>query len=151
MDNLYGQPVRQVLRLTRVMAAWSPALAARLTTEHPSLLEAVKLYVAIDTAQLNVPTQEGLLLVLDSYHFWRTLLRHGIGVQAFLDFMPAWFPQLLHYRSTISLTPTPSDGTRNDSNVRFSHQMGSAIFLMMEALLGVCEHSHTREVEYPEP
>lgn len=137
VDNVYGLPVRQVFRLARVMASWSADLALQLVTKH-SLLESIKIYVAMDTAELNLPTQEALLLVLDSYHTWRTLIRQEIGIQAFMDFCPAWFPQLMYYQSSVSM-----DGiaTGSSTNTRFSHQLGSSMFLMMEALLSTCCHS----------
>ncbi len=136
LDNLYGRPVRQVLRLARVIVSWNRDLAVRLMAEYPQFLEAVKLYIMHETALLDVPTQEGLQLVLDSYHLWRTLLRQGVGVQAFVDYQPAWVPQLLECRTSISVLPESGRGT---DNIRFSHQLGTAMLLMIEALLGVCQ------------
>lgn len=135
-DKVYGQPVRQALRLARVIAAWSPQLAGRLASEHPTLLRAIQLYVAADTAQLALlPGQEGLSLVLESYHTWRTLLRHGIGIQSFMDFFPAWFPQLQSFfNSSVSMEGPASVSSAG----RFSHQLGAAMLWMMEALLDAC-------------
>lgn len=147
VDNVYGLPVRQVFRLARVMASWSADLALQLVTKY-SLLESIKIYVAMDTAELRLPTQEALLLVLDSYHTWRTLIQQEIGIQEFMDFCPAWFPQLMYYQSSVSM-----DGSTkcSSTNTRFSHQLGSSMFLMMEALLSTCCHSgnsqHLRVVE----
>ena len=138
-DNVYGLPVRQVLRLARVIASWNIELATRLVSKY-SLLESIKIYVAMDTAELRLPTQEALLLVLDCYHTWRTLLRQGIGMQSFLDFYPAWFPQLLFYQKSVSM-----DGTATGSNVRFSHQLGCSMLLLMEALLSMCCRSGNRQ------
>ncbi len=139
VDNIYGLPVRQVLRLARVIASWNVELATKLVTKY-SLLESIKIYVAMDTAEVELPTQEALLLVLDSYYTWRTLLRQDIGIESFLDFYPALFPQLLHYQSSVSM-----DGTATGSNVRFSHQLGSSMLLLMEAVLSVCCHPGNRQ------
>jgi len=89
-----------------------------------------------ETALLDIPTQEGLQLVLDSYHLWRTLLRQGVGVQAFVDYQPAWIPQLLECRTSISILP---ESGKETDKIRFSHQLGTAMLLMIEALLGVCQ------------
>lgn len=130
-----------MLRLARVIASWNSEFAVKLVTRFP-LLESLKIYVAVDTAQLKLPTQESLQLVIDSYHTWRLLLRQGIGVQALLDFFPALFPQLLYFQSSVSIDAS----TIGDSaNVRFSHQLGSSMLLMMEALLSVCCHSENHQ------
>uniref|UniRef100_A0A0P5SL96 RNA polymerase II-associated protein n=1 Tax=Daphnia magna TaxID=35525 RepID=A0A0P5SL96_9CRUS len=133
VNNVYGLPVRQVLRLARVIASWNAELATRLVVKY-ALLESIKIYVAIDTVQLNLPTQEALLLVLDSYYTWRTLLRQGVGIESFLEFYPVWFPQLQSYQSSISM----DSGYSNSSNARFSHHLGSSLLLLMEALLSAC-------------
>lgn len=131
-DNLYGLPVRQALRLARVIASWTPEMARRLVSEF-SLLESIKIYVAMETADLKLPTQEGLLLVLDCYHTWRTLLRQGVGVEDFIEFFPVWIRQLRSFQSSVSM-----EGAGNSANVKFSHQLGTSMFLMMEAFVGVC-------------
>jgi hypothetical protein len=136
IDNLYGSPVRQVLRLARVIASWNPELAITLVTKY-SILESIKIYVAMDTIELKLPSQEALLLVLDCYHTWRTLLQQGIGIQSFLEFYPVWFPQLQYYQSSISM----DSGTSNNSNARFSHHLGASMLLLMEALLSTCCNS----------
>lgn len=133
VNNVYGLPVRQALRLARVIASWNAELASTLVVKYP-LLESIKIYVAMDTMQLNLPTLEALLLVLDSYHTWRVLLRQGVGIESFLEFYPVWFPQLQCYQSSISL----DSGSSSTGNARFSHHLGSSLLLLMESLLSAC-------------
>ena len=121
-----------MLRLIRAMASWNGALANRLLTQYP-LIETMVSYTAMDTAELNLPTQESLLLVLNSYHTWRVFLRHGLGVQEFIGFFPCLMKQLMYYQNSISM-----EDCKTESNTRFSHQLGTAIILMMECVLGLC-------------
>lgn len=136
-DSIYGLPVRQALRLIQVVASWKAELARRLVNEF-AILETIKIYIAMETANLKLPTKEGLLLVLDCYHTWRTLLRQGVGIEDFIDFYPVWIPQLRLFQSSVSI-----EGAENSSNVKFSHQLGTSMLLMMEAFVGVCCRSET--------
>ena len=129
---VYGVPVPQVLRLIRTMASWNGFLARRLLSQYP-VMEAIVSYVAMDTSALNLPTQESLLLVLNSYHTWRVLLRHGLGVEQFIEFFPCLMKQLMYYQNSVSM-----EHCKNESNIRYSHQLGTAMILMMESVLRLC-------------
>ena len=134
MTTLYGVPVRQVFRLIRVICSWNLELSQRLTSDN-RILDAIISYTAMDVSELNLPTQEGLLLILDSYHTWRVLLQYGIGIQHFTNFYPALMKQLLYYQNSVSMD---SNFDPNNSNARFSHQLGAAILLMLESVLRLC-------------
>ena len=130
--SVYGVPVPQVLRLVRTMASWSGALANRLLSQYP-IMETIICYAAMNTSELMLPTQESLLLVLNSYHTWRVFLRHGLGVEQFIDFFPCLMKQLLYYQNSV-----PMEDCKNESNIRFSHQLGTAVILMLECALNLC-------------
>ena len=136
IDNVYGSPVRQVLRLARVIASWNAELVTKLDTKY-SLLESIRIYVTSNTIDLKLPTQEALLLVLDCCHTWRTFLQQGIGMQSFLELYSFWYPQLQYYQSSVSM----DSGTSNNSNARFTHHFGASMLLLMEALLSTCCNS----------
>jgi hypothetical protein len=137
VDNLYGLPVRQALRLMRVIASWSPQFADKLTNQY-KIFESIRIYVAIDSIQLNfvkLPTTEGLLLVIDSFHTWRTLLHQGFGLNVFVELYPIWCPILNYYFESISM----EGGTESSNcNTRYSQQLGASMILMMEAFLKAC-------------
>ena len=139
--TVYGVPVAQVLRLVRAMISWNSALANRLLSQYP-VIETIVVYAAIDTSGLNLPTQESLSLVLNSYHTWRVFLHHGLGVQQFIDFFPCLMKQLAYYQSFVSI-----EDSKNESNIRFSHQLGTAIMLMMECVLSLCCRG-TRDIHF---
>ena len=65
VTTLYGVPVRQVFRLIRVICSWNLELSQRLTSDN-RILDAIISYTAMDVSELNLPTQEGLLLILES-------------------------------------------------------------------------------------
>ena len=69
LDSLYGVPVRQVLVLVRVLASWDSLLAASIQARYP-ILQAILSYLAEDMSMAQMPSREGLLLVVDSYHTW---------------------------------------------------------------------------------
>ena len=149
VDNLYGLPVRQALRLMRVIASWSPQLAGKLTNQY-HIFDSIRTYVAIDSIQLNfvkLPTTEGLLLVIDSFHTWRALLHQGFGLNVFVELFPIWCPILNYYLESISME---GGAEPSSCNTRYSQQLGSSMILLMEAFLKACCRSgttpHIREV-----
>ena len=148
VDNLYGLPVRQALRLMRVIASWSPRMAELLTNQY-RIFDSIRIYIAIDSIQLKfvpLPTTECLLLVIESFHTWRTLLHQGCGIDFFMEGIHIWIPMLKFYQETISM-----EGALSSScTTRYSQQLGSSMILFMEAFLKICCHSdlnpHIRQV-----
>ena len=169
-DNLYNRPVRHLLTLSRILAAWDADLAGHLVTNYRLMekikrfqfspifsnvatLEKLKLcfqrYIAEENcAEWSVPDQEALQLLLECHATWRTLIKQlsAVALPSFFDFYPVWFPKLVFYQQNVSID---INNININNKTAFSHAEGAAILLLMESVLSACCFTGGLEIRNP--
>jgi len=125
--TLYGAPVWLVCKLCRVLLAWDLNLARFITQEfqlEPSLM----VYLTIDPSQATIPSREAVLLCVESYRTWCTLLRYNLTTGSYTNLYPVLVRQLLYFIEKIDI----STGTEQ----QFNYDVGCWLLMVLTTVLG---------------
>lgn len=79
MSSVLGVPLAKAVRLVRVIASQSKAMAMDLL-KHGIMLPVLK-YLASEPGETGIP--EGAAVLLESIYLWQTLISYGLTVSEF--------------------------------------------------------------------
>lgn len=121
MSSVYGVPLKQALRLLRVLAARGRQLAAVLVNTH-DVMGRILTYVSLEPSEVGIPLQEALSLSQEAYATWATLLAYGLSKaeEAIANFYPLIVKQLVFYRDKV---PINEETEKN----KFNYDVGAQL------------------------
>ncbi|XP_040567187.1 RNA polymerase II-associated protein 1 [Lepeophtheirus salmonis] len=149
-NPIRGSPVHLALKLIRIIVSWDINYAVFITSTQKNIGDALLSYIAYDPTSSDhngpeIPTLEGLSLVLESFRFWQILLRYKLGIDHYLNFYPILLRQMLYYVNKVDLTDV-------SPNKKYVYDHGGALIQVLEAAvlnLGTSNHldwSHFQEI-----
>jgi hypothetical protein len=80
MDTVIGVPLAKAVRLLRVIAAQSKAMATDLVHKF-NVMTPLLAYLAAEPGETGIP--DGAAILIESFYMWQTLLAYGLAVNEF--------------------------------------------------------------------
>jgi hypothetical protein len=80
MSSVLGVPLAKAVRLVRVIASQSKAMATDLVLKHNIMLPVLK-YLASEPGETGIP--DGAAILLESIYLWQTLISYGLTISEF--------------------------------------------------------------------
>ncbi|KAK2717656.1 hypothetical protein QYM36_006435 [Artemia franciscana] len=127
LDKVKGVPLRQAIRLIRVIAAKGVHLAKRIVHKYP-IIDSIAAYIMIEPSETVLPIQDTLRLSIEALNTWRTFLSYGLTASSCSGLFPIIMKNLMFYLSRVSLN------LKTVENM-FNYVHGAALLSFVETMI----------------
>ncbi|XP_070576355.1 RNA polymerase II-associated protein 1-like [Ptychodera flava] len=136
MENIYGYPVRPVLKLIRVICSAGRNMAAILLTKY-NLMSVIVRYTTQDPTDMQLQIGEAYMLSVEAFYTWKVCISYGLASNSISELYPVLMQHLQLFQR-LSVLPRPaSEGKSTQALYELQLMRSAAVVGLLEMAVHV--------------